>query len=99
MSISPISSICPLCQTSVMMHADRYPNAICNDCITYAVDSKGNRVVYKNGMSGFGFESHHFSSRTNKIKYIKNDPVCFIQNRECIAEESRFGGIVVQLKI
>lgn len=92
-----MNNICPICNNPLLF-SERYPRALCNDCIGQAIDSKGNKVIYRNGMNGFGFESHHFSIRTNKVKYIKQDPVCFIGGKECIAEESRFGGIVVQLK-
>ncbi len=90
------SARCPICN-QLFNRLERYEKSICSECVENAVDSKKNKVRFFNGMSGFGFESHHFDSN-NKIKYIKQDPVCYINNKKCIASESRFGGIVVELQ-
>lgn len=97
-SMSNMSSMCPICQQINTQYDERYPGSVCNLCILDAVDKKGNPVRFYNGITGFGFESHHtVRSKKSTSTLIKSDHLCFIHNVKCWADEARFGGIVVTI--
>jgi hypothetical protein len=87
---------CPIC-CELIQRLERYPKTVCKDCVEKAVDSRGLRVRFQTGLSGFGFESHH-TTKTTKTS-IKNEHTCYIDGKKCYADESRFGGgIVVEME-
>jgi hypothetical protein len=85
---------CLVCNQSFLGY-ERYPRMVCSECFEKTVDSKGKRVVFRNGMNGFGFESHHYDKKGNVT--IKSDHICYIDNKKCYADEARMGGIVIEL--
>ena len=87
---------CKMCNVVYKYLMARYPNMICNNCLNNntILDSMGNIVSFNNlGFSG-GFESVHI---INNISVTKNEHDCYINNIKCYADESRFGGIVIQI--
>ena len=60
----------------------RYPKAVCSDCASNPTDELGNVISFRIDFNGF----------------LMNEQVCFIRGVQCYAIESRFGGIVIQVK-
>jgi len=84
---------CPICDNT-KEYSERYPNSVCNDCVSKALDKDGNVVkFYNTEMFGYGFMSIHY---INNKKINREDHECYIDNIKCFAEEARFGGIVIQ---
>ena len=86
---------CPICK---QLHKvlSRYKLSICDDCINNfkCYDQNGNIVNFCNESMSGGFVSLH---RENGIDVKKQDHICYINNIKCIANESRFGGIIIQI--
>ncbi|MDG6347559.1 hypothetical protein QAA18_02185 [Luteimonas sp. 8-5] len=69
----------------------RYPRAVCNDCAARTTDAKRQPVTLGNaGLSG------GLVSSSPHAPVIDEQAICFIDDVACIAEEARFGGVVVQ---
>ncbi len=83
---------CPICSTSLGLY-ERYPRYVCSACAEKTCDANGRRVAYRN--LDFCGGCQGFYPDTNEI-YSSMD--CFIEGRACVADEARFGGIVVQVK-
>jgi predicted RNA-binding Zn-ribbon protein involved in translation (DUF1610 family) len=83
---------CPICRQSLALF-ERYPRYVCPSCAEKTCDDSGRRVDFRNLSFTGGCQG--FYPDTNEI-YPSQD--CFIDGRPCIADEARFGGIVVQLK-
>ena len=74
----------------------RYPKRICKDCYSKTTDFKGKNVEYFNTEAlGSGCQGYYVGTE-QKEKY--NSEICYINGKEFLAEEGRFGGIVIQLK-
>lgn len=82
---------CPICGISQPL-IERYPNYVCNKCTEEATDENGLSLTFTNEDLSGGFIA--FYSKT-KEKY--NSHICFIRGIKCIADEARFGRIVVQV--
>ena len=80
---------CPICDKN-MLHFERYPKMICNECIELAVNENEKSIKFYNIDVTGGF-----ISIVNDVKGEEHE--CFINNHKCYADEARFGGIVVQL--
>jgi hypothetical protein len=80
---------CPICDKN-MLSFERYPNMICNECVELAVNKNGDSIKFYNIDPTGGF-----MSIVNNIKGKEHE--CYINNQKCLANESRFGGIVVEL--
>jgi len=85
---------CAICNGVFIFH-ERYPNAICSEHYDECFDAEKNRVFHTNKDEFGGFVSNHMIG--NRITK-KEDHVCFVRGKECYADESRFGGIVIQMK-
>ena len=83
---------CPICSTPLDLY-ERYPRYVCSACAAKTCDASGRRVDYRN--LDFCGGCQGFYPDTGEI-YPFND--CFIDGRACVADEARFGGIVVQVK-
>jgi hypothetical protein len=82
---------CPLCNATVQFW-ERYPNAICQQCSSKTTDIGGDSVSYENESLSGGCEG--FYTETEK-PYLSE--FCYVNGHKCIADEHRFGGIVIQL--
>ncbi|MBK9256919.1 MAG: hypothetical protein IPM42_15665 [Saprospiraceae bacterium] len=83
---------CPICKTEVRINP-RYPKYVCNDCYALSADKDGRKLLFSNRDIGGGFIAHYQDSGEEYKSHA-----CFINGIECIANEARFGGIVVQIK-
>ena len=80
---------CPICEKN-MIHSERYPNMICEECFDKTLTENGESIKFYNKDHTGGF-----ISIVNNIKGEIHK--CYVDNRKCYADESRFGGIVIQL--
>jgi len=83
---------CGICKKMVNKNL-RYPNYICSDCQaeSHPVTEDGVQVDFFNIDISGGFQS----KREGASEY-GHEHVCFIKNVRCVANEARFGGIVIQ---
>jgi hypothetical protein len=70
---------------------ERYPRQVCEACQAKTTDAYGRRVDFVNVDLSGGFRGFY---RENGAVY--NQDLCYVDGRRCVAEEHRFGGIVVQ---
>ena len=84
-----ITTQCPICSENKYLSV-RYPNSVCSECVCEAVTEKGDQITFHNKNLQGGF----ISIVNNVEDEIHN---CYIKNIPCIAEEARFGGIIVQV--
>lgn len=81
---------CPICSTPVS-HSVRYPRAVCRDCCAKACDIQGQKLIFFNlSMSG------GFGAMVSDTKQEYPSHICYIEGKQCWADEARFGGIVIQ---
>ena len=83
---------CGICKKMVNKYP-RYPKYVCHDCQTesHPVTEDGVQIEFFNADMCGGF----LSKREGASEY-GNEHVCFIKNVRCVANEARFGGIVIQ---
>jgi hypothetical protein len=83
---------CPICQKEVGAN-ERYPKYICGECSSKTTDIEGRPVDFFNStLIGTGCQGKYKDSTSE----IYNSNHCYINGILCIAEEARFGGIVIQ---
>lgn len=83
---------CPICQKEVAVN-ERYPNYICEECASKTTDKEGRPVEYFNTtILGTGCQGRYKDASSE----IYNSNHCYVNGILCIAEEARFGGIVIQ---
>ncbi len=87
-----IKQFCPFCKEEVQ-HSTRYPQYLCQSCAKNPVDEDGKVLEFFNESISGGF-----IARYKETKELRDSHICFIQGIECYADESRFGGIVIQPK-
>ena len=84
------SDRCPICAVS-LEPAERYLRALCSVCSLRASDAVGRRIEFSNESLSGGLLARYAES---------GDPflgrTCFVDGVECLAEEGRFGGFVLQ---
>lgn len=81
---------CPICQT-VLRPIERYPRYVCSACEARATSRDGRPLGFGNtGISG-GFEGRYLDSGESY-----DSARCWIDGIACVAQEARFGGIVIQ---
>lgn len=85
-------SICPICKTATKPQ-ERYPNYVCYECTLKATDKSGKPLSFGNIDMGGGYEAIYTNT---KEKYDSH--ICYINGVECIADEAKFGGIIVEVK-
>lgn len=83
---------CPICKC-VFKGYNRYPNTICYDCITkYKTLTKDGKEIFFSNVCLFG----GFQSKIEGEEQYGTENMCYINNIPCIANEARFGGIIIQ---
>ena len=91
---------CPICFSETRFQS-RYPKYICRECNTDKKRSfQGEKVSFSNlGFSG-GIKVSFYDDLGNLLKEEDEHHIYEfkLENYLCIAEEARFGGIVIQLK-
>lgn len=90
-----LKQYCSNCKNEISL-LQRHPKLICKDCKNNLTSSDGRKVEFFNSEAlGYGCQGYY--SGTNQIeKYDYNE--CYIDNKIFVAEEGRFGGIVIELK-
>ena len=82
---------CPICNKEEKMML-RYPKMVCSECIRTGIwaDKKQTTPInfYNTSFSG------GFISEVNGIEGKQH--ICYINGKQCIADEARFGGIVIE---
>lgn len=83
---------CPICGCPLSLY-ERYPHYVCPTCAGKTCDASGRKVDFRNldfcgGCQGFYPDTME----------IYPSMECFIEGRACVADEARFGGIVIQVK-
>jgi hypothetical protein len=81
---------CPVCNAPVP-YWKRYPGLLCNKCSERTTDQAGRRVTFYNQSICGGCLGVYIDEEK---PYDSN--YCYVDGVECIADEHRFGGIVVQ---
>jgi hypothetical protein len=84
---------CPICAQE--LPADpRYPRKLCGTCSALAVDESGRRLRFGNTTplaAGFMAEVH-----VDGVWRPRENGECWVRGWHCVADEHRFGGIVIQ---
>lgn len=89
---------CSRCRKRVM-YFPRYPKRICGECSNLDVfDENGYKLSFSNAGFGGGFIAKYYQGET-LVKETNDEwgKVCFIEGKKYIADEARFGGIVIQM--
>ncbi|MGH1387771.1 hypothetical protein [Kordia sp.] len=91
-----LKAFCANCGKERIGFSQRYPKSICHECFPKITDNTGRSVEFFNShIGGYGCQGYY--SGTNQQEKYELD-VCYIGEKEFIAEEARFGGIVINLK-
>jgi hypothetical protein len=87
---------CPICKIMMDTTHIRYVNVVCNECIdTYdTIDRNGNNITFSNIDYNGGFKS--ITTLENGEQIVGSNNICYINGSQCIAQEARFGGIIIQ---
>lgn len=82
---------CPVCGVTLEA-SSRYPRRLCPSCSERTTDAHGRRVEFANrGLSG-GVVGRYADDGASHASQI-----CYVDGRRCFAEETRLGGIIIQL--
>lgn len=81
---------CPICSTPVA-HSLRYPRAVCKNCSDKACNIQGQKLMFFNLSISGGFRAMVADTKQEYPSHI-----CYIEGKQCWADEARFGGIVIQ---
>jgi hypothetical protein len=84
---------CPLCK-QIVNFWERYPLAICGTCASDVKDPSGNPVRFKNVDWTGGFISIH---TIDGAEVRKEEHICYVKGVKCYADETRFGGIIIEV--
>ncbi|MFV0174718.1 hypothetical protein OBK14_10475 [Empedobacter falsenii] len=92
---SELKQFCSNCKNEVGF-LQRYPKSICQKCKNELTSSDGRKVEFFNSEAlGFGCQGYY--SDTNQTEeYNSNES--YIGNKTFVADEGRFGGIIIELK-
>lgn len=91
-----LKTFCANCGKEQRGFRQRYPKSICHECSPKITDKDGRSVEFFNSET-FGYACQGYYSGTNPQEKYELD-VCYIGEKEFVAEEARFGGIVINLK-
>ena len=81
---------CPICNIE-LKKVERYLRYICQECVSKVTDKTGRGVSFSNVDFSGGFIAIY-----EDTKEIYNSHICYVEGIKCIADEARFGGIVVE---
>jgi len=85
---------CPICRNEVKVN-ERYPMYLCRECSTKTTDKDGRPVdFYNTTQLGTG----RVAMYKDMPSEIYNSNLCYVNGVLCVAQEARFGGIVIQKK-
>lgn len=86
-------ALCPICNER-MPFWERHPLRICGTCASTTKDTDGCSVTFRNLDWMGGFVSVHTIDRGIAMRH---DHICYVNGIKCYADESRFGGIVIEV--
>ena len=81
---------CPIC-LAIVAPNPRYPRYACASCAAQATDKDGRAVAFGNVALSGGIAGYY---RDDGQAYPSQ--ACYIDGVACIADEARFGGIVIE---
>jgi hypothetical protein len=84
---------CPICNVPVKPSI-RYPRYLCNACAVKAKSKDGRPLKFFNESMSGGYAAEYVDT---DVSYPSHE--CYVNEIECYADESRFGGIVIQAVI
>lgn len=84
---------CPICGAERLDRVERYPRYVCLDCATRASSVDGRRLSFGNFGLGSGFVATYADTGERHLA----GGHCVIDGVPCLAEEARFGGIVISM--
>jgi len=88
---------CPICGQTIPVLV-RYPDHICRTCADRAASAEGRPLEFYNETVLGGILA--FYADTGKPYHPGEVHIpCFVDGVPCVAEEARFGGIVVQVVV
>jgi len=94
---------CPTCE-SMIEYFERYPNYICGNCVAKLVDVNGVPIRFENqSLLGTGIIALLLNPATgdydlpDQISSMTGEAFC--NGLRCVAEEARFGGVIVQAMV
>ena len=73
---------------------DRYPGALCTDCVQRVTDAGGRAVRLSNGALSGGFQVVHLDDGS-RCEQVERDGAVLVDDVPYVAAEARFGGVVV----
>ncbi|MFC9439779.1 hypothetical protein [Nocardia sp. NPDC057030] len=93
---------CPHCAQPAA-HTDRYPRAVCDDCVNRTTDRAGLRITgYNTSLSGgmiayYTDTIEHTDNPDEECAEVTRTGICFIDGHPATMQEARLGGIIVQM--
>lgn len=92
---------CPRCERPTI-YAERYPRAVCDQCLNRTTDNAGRRVTgfntdFSGGMIAYYADTLDSGSQREECVEVTRTGTCFIDGHTATMREGRFGGIVVEL--
>jgi hypothetical protein len=81
---------CPICKTRVEPSA-RYPRYVCTTCARAALAADGRALIFSNESFSGGLIARYADTGEVYASHI-----CFIEGRQCRADDAYLGGIVIQ---
>jgi hypothetical protein len=81
---------CPICGGKVVFQ-ERYPNALCANCMASAVDKDERHLNFYNTHISGGLAGEYIDTEE---PYFEDH--CFVNGIRCLVEERYLGGIVMQ---
>jgi hypothetical protein len=88
------SQLCPRCAAEVPT-SERYPDRLCADCVSRAVDADGRPLLFYNVSFSGGFRAVFADDQTD-ADVVSREHLVFVDGVRCWADEARFGGIVLR---
>jgi hypothetical protein len=83
--------VCPICEGPLEWN-ERYPLAVCQECIIRTEDGKGRRVQFFNTSLSGGLTSRYIDDGS-----LNPFDLCRIAGIRCRASEAHLGGIVIEV--
>lgn len=86
---------CPICSAPALHSADR--GTVCDDCAERVRCSSGHLVAGTNADAWGHFAAYHVDAHGEECHSVTESGVCWIDDCECVMEESLTGGVVVEV--
>lgn len=94
---SEMKDACEICQAP-MPHSPRYASRLCEACAGSATDESGRGLDFYNEDAGGGLLALFKDSGERAPGGSGTGMDCWVHGVACVAQEARFGGVVVSRK-